>query len=95
MHKRLMLLATLNLIDAAIARMAWLPFNQFPASYLAVHGYLFVLMLPALVHDWLRHGSVHRGWRWGLLLMVPWVVAAELAWDAPWWQRLGPLLIGA
>lgn len=95
MHKRLMLLATLNLIDAAIARMSWLPFNQFPASYLAVHGYLLLLLVPGLVHDWLRHRSVHRAWWWGLALMLPWVVAAELVWDSPWWLRIGPLLIGA
>jgi hypothetical protein len=36
MHKRMMLLATLMLLDAAIARMNWLPYNEFPKSYLAV-----------------------------------------------------------
>jgi hypothetical protein len=37
-HKRMMLLATLVLLDAAIARMSWLPYNEFPRHYLAVHS---------------------------------------------------------
>jgi hypothetical protein len=36
----MMLLATLMLLDAAIARMGWLPYNRFPKDYLAVQSYL-------------------------------------------------------
>src|SRR6185437_2661079 len=56
MHKRMMLLATLMLLDAAIARMSWLPYNEFPRHYLAVHLYLLLLLVPALLHDLLREG---------------------------------------
>lgn len=95
MHKRMMLLATFMLIDAAIARMDWLPFNTFPASYLAIHLYLLVLMLPALWWDWRHLGTVHRAWRWGLGLTLPWVVATEFIWNSAWWQAFGPTLVGA
>jgi hypothetical protein len=94
-HKRMILLATLMLIDAAIARMAWLPFNTFPISYLAVHLYLLLLMVPGIVYDLVRLGRVHRAWWWGLGLTLPWVVAAEFVWNSPWWFAFGPTLVGA
>jgi hypothetical protein len=93
-HKRMILLATLMLVDAAIARMGWLPFNNFPVSYLAIHLYLLLLMVPALVYDQVRLGRIHRAWRWGLLLFLPWVVATEFVWDSDWWMKFGPALVG-
>lgn len=94
-HKRMMLLATLMLLDAAIARMSFLPFNDFPRSYLAIHLYLLLLVVPALVHDLIRLGRIHRAWIWGLALILPWVVATELAWNSAWWAEIGPKLVGA
>lgn len=94
-HKRMMLLATLAVLDAGIARMTWLPYNRFPIDYFAVHAYLFLLLVPALLHDWLKLGRVHRAWLWGLALMVPWAVATHFAWGSEWWAKLGPKLVGA
>ncbi len=94
-HKRMMLLATLMLLDAAIARMSWLPYNEFPKSYLAVHLYLLLLLAPALLHDLSRLGRIHRAWVWGLALLLPWVVATELVWGSHWWREFGPKLVGA
>lgn len=93
-HKRMMLLATLMLIDAAIARMDWLPFNTFPLDYFAVHAYLLLLPVPALVFDYVRLGRVHRAWLWGYGLTLPWVLATELIWNSPWWLQFGPPLVG-
>jgi hypothetical protein len=95
MHKRLMLLATMMLLDAAIARMTWLPFNQFPRDYLAIHVYLLLLLVPALLHDLIRLGRIHRAWVWGVALMLPWVVATQFAWGTEWWGQFGPRLVGA
>jgi len=95
MHKRMMLLATLMLLDAAIARMSWLPYNEFPKSYLAVHIYLLLLLVPALLHDLIRRGRIHRAWVLGLALTLPWVVATELLWGSLWWREFGPMLVGA
>jgi hypothetical protein len=94
-HKRMMLLATLMLLDAAIARMSWLPGNEFPVRYLAVHLYLLLLTVPLLLHDLIRLGRIHRAWVWGLALILPWVVANEFVWGSDWWFRLGPKLVGA
>jgi hypothetical protein len=95
MHKRMMLLATLMLLDAGIARMGWLPYNAFPKSYLAVHLYLLLLLVPPLIYDFVRQRRIHRAWLWGLGLTLPWVIATELVWDSPWWREFGPKLVGA
>jgi hypothetical protein len=95
MHPRMMLLATLMLLDAGIARMGWLPFNTFPLHYLAVHVYLLLLMVPPIVFDLATRGRVHRAWIIGLALMLPWVIATELVWNTPWWRAFGPRLVGA
>jgi hypothetical protein len=94
-HKRMMLLATLMLLDAAIARMTWLPYNQFPRDYLAIHLYLLLLVVPALIYDLIRLRRIHRAWIWGLALMLPWIVATDFAWGSQWWGRIGPKLVGA
>jgi hypothetical protein len=94
-HKRAMLLATVMLLDAAIARMSWLPYNQFPREYLAVHVYLLLLLVPAVLHDLIRLERIHRAWVWGIALLLPWVVATELAWGTDWWRTFGPKLVGA
>ncbi len=94
-HKRMILLATLMLLDAAIARMSWLPFNQFPKDYLAVHLYLLLLLVPALLFDLIRLQRIHSAWLWGLALILPWVIATEFVWGSQWWRNLGPKLVGA
>jgi hypothetical protein len=94
-HKRMMLLATLMLLDAAIARMTWLPFNVFPRDYLAIHLYLLLLLVPALVHDMITLGRVHRAWILGIAIVAPWVVATQFVWDSRWWRDFGPRLVGA
>jgi hypothetical protein len=94
-HKRMALLATLVLLDAAIARMSWLPYNEFPKHYLAVHLYLLALLVPALLHDLIRLGRIHRAWVWGLVLLLPWIIATEFVWGSHWWRTFGPKLVGA
>jgi hypothetical protein len=94
-HKRMMLLATLMLLDAAIARMSWLPFNVFPNDYLAIHLYLLLLTVPALLFDLLTLGRIHRAWLLGLALVLPWVVATQFVWNSAWWRDFGPRLVGA
>lgn len=94
-HKRMMLLATLMLLDAALARMTWLPDNEFPRDYLAIHLYLLALLVPALLYDLIRQRRIHRAWIWGLGLMLPWVVATEFVWGSAWWRNFGPKIVGA
>lgn len=94
-HKRLMLLATLVLLDAAIARMSWLPGHAMPLNYDAIHAYLLLLFAPLLVFDLLRYGRLHRTYVIGLSLLLVCMVATRLLWSHPWWLRTASTLMGA
>ena len=93
-HKRMMLMATLVLIDAALGRMHWLPFSS-TTSYTPVHMYLLLLIVPALLYDLKRLHRVHRAYVIGLGLFIPWMIATALLWNTPWWQAEAPILLGA
>ena len=93
-HKRMMLLATLMLLDAAIARMGWLPGASTVSTYDGVHAYLLLLLVPALVYDLLRYGRVHRAYVIGLALLLPWIVVTHFLWNAPWWHATATALMG-
>src|SRR5262245_29655087 len=67
MHKRLMLLATISILDAAVAR---LPFDYLRASswnYLPTTG---VLLPAAILYDVVSRRTVHQAYIWGGLLLV-------------------------
>lgn len=91
-HKRMMLLSTLILIDAAIARMNWLPGNNIELTYNLTFFYQFVLFAPALLYDRIRLGKFHKAYVWGLDLYLPWVLVTALLWNSSWWQQIAPAL---
>jgi hypothetical protein len=93
-HKRAMLVATLVLVDAAIARMPWLPGTNLTSTYDGVHLWLLVLLLPALVSDVVRYGRVHRVYVVGLALLLPWIVATHFIWNNPRWHAFAASLMG-
>ena len=69
-HKRLMLLATLNLLSAAI--------NRIPLDFIAsggvltVFGLLDLFILICVVYDTARHRRLHPAFGWGALLSFLW-----------------------
>jgi hypothetical protein len=93
-HKRMMLLATLVLLDAAIARMTWLPGTNSATTYDGVHAYLLLLVAPALLYDWLNLGRVHRAYVLGLAILAPWIIATHFLWNSPWWHTTAARLMG-
>ena len=94
-HKRLLILATFVLLDAAVARHTWLPGHDVMASYDPVHGYWLLLLVPALVHDVLRLGRVHRAYVIGLALILPCVIATHFVWNSARWHAIAAALMGA
>jgi hypothetical protein len=93
-HKRMMILATLVLLPAAITRMTWLP-TTLPASFDAPHAYMFLLLAPALAYDVVRLGRPHAAYLIGLALLLPWLVATHFLWSSPWWLQVAPRLMAA
>jgi hypothetical protein len=94
-HKRAMLVATLVLLDAAIARMTWLPGTNSADTYDGVHLWLLALFLPALAADLVHHGRVHRVYVVGLVLLAPWLVATHFLWNDARWHSLAAALLGS
>lgn len=93
-HKRLMVLATVILLPAAIDRMAWLPgtMAQGPAF---MPLYTLLWLLPVLMYDLARRGRVHRAYVIGILLNLPFVAISYFLWGSPWWFEIAPRLMGA
>lgn len=40
-------------------------------------------------------GQVHRAYVIGIALNIPFVIAAYLLWNSPWWFDAAPQLMGA
>lgn len=92
-HKRLILFATFLPMSAAIDRVEWMP-TTLPDSPTSVYLGMLSLLLPVLIYDVWRRGSVHRAYVVGLALNVPFLVASHLLWNSPWWAATAPKLVG-
>jgi len=86
-HKRMMLLATVLPLPAAIDRMSWLP-TTLPGTPLATDLYTLLAISPMFLWDVLRHRTVHRAYRVWLTLFLPFAVATHLLWDKPGWHAV-------
>ena len=96
-HKRMMILATFVLIDAALGRMGWLHGWTSIAdqrSYTIVHAYQLLLLAPAIVYDVVRFGRVHRAYIIGIALFLPFAVAMHVLWNHEGWQRAVGAIFG-
>jgi hypothetical protein len=66
-HKRLMLLATIGILAAAVAR---LPFGIMQAGPLAFFGLTDLFIIPVVVYDLLTLKRVHRATMFGAALII-------------------------
>jgi hypothetical protein len=80
-HKRLMLLSTISILDAAIARMPGM-FALGPLAFFAVADAFIVV---GAVYDYATRGRVHRVWIWGgLAIVVSQVARLAISTTAAW-----------
>jgi len=94
-HKRVMILAAIVPIGAAIGRMGWIPGNEVTETYDVTAILELALLAPALLYDKLRHGRVHRAYWIGLALTVPWLIASHFVWQSTAWRSVAVALMGA
>jgi hypothetical protein len=66
-HKRLMLLATIGILDAAVAR--W-PLEVIQTSSFAFFVVTDLFLLPGVIYDLAARRRVHRAYVWGGLLIL-------------------------
>ena len=102
-HKRMMIMATFMVIDAAIARVPWLPGAYLrdggvPVSvfvgYDLTHIYQLLLLVPVFFHEIVRNGRVHWAYLLGTGLFLFSAISAHFAWNSPAWARMVAGIVG-
>lgn len=93
MHKRMMFLATVVPMGAAIERMKWLP-SAMPHSPWVTTVYILLAISPMFVWDLVRNRRVHEAYKLWLAVYLPVVALVNFAWDKPWWHTTAERIMG-
>jgi hypothetical protein len=83
-HKRLMLLANVGIIGAAIAR---IPVASLQAG--APFTFIFLpnlITIAGMIYDWRTRGRIHPVWIWGGLAMLASQILMMLVMGTAWWH---------
>jgi len=88
-HKRLMLLATISILDAAIARWPLAIMATGPGAFFAVAD---LYIVAGAVFDLSTRGRVHPAYIWGGLLIVASQIARLAVWHTAWWIAFARML---
>ncbi|HEY7872071.1 MAG TPA: hypothetical protein VIC31_05075 [Rudaea sp.] len=91
-HRRLMLVATLNMLPPALAR-ATMQYLHVPALPVAF-GLTDIAIISALVYDTIRHRRVHPAFACGLGLVLLWEAAALAFGNTAAWLGFAGWLTG-
>ena len=92
-HKRLMVLAPIVAMPAAVDRITWIPATM-PVSPWSPELYILLLALPMFAWDLYRSGRVQRAYIIWLALVLPTAALVIGLWNTPWWQSTVPKLMG-
>ena len=106
-HKRLMLVATAGILQAALARFFFLAATggggpgmrpgigpPLPVERTTVPGIIVLaLVVTAMIHDWRSHGRVHPAYWWGFGAMLAVHIARPLLANTPAWYRVADFLV--
>lgn len=80
-HKRLMVLATIAVIDAAFFRMSWfLPDLGIDSFVVAAHIQQLALIVPILMLDFKRYGRPHAVTLSGIMLLLAFTAVIAILW---------------
>jgi len=89
-HKRLMLLAYISIIVAAVARLP----GVLALGPLGFFGLTFLFLLAAIVYDFLSRRRVHPAYLWGGALLVASVPLRLFVSGTPAWKSVARFLTG-
>lgn len=93
LHKRLMILATVVPLPAAIDRIVWLP-QSYPESPLSPLLWPLLWIMPMFLWDLYRRRRVHKAYLiWGAIYLPAAVLIYNLWWS-PWWMATAQRLVG-
>jgi hypothetical protein len=89
-HKRLMIIATIVPLDAAIARTEWLPgMGAFFSDFELMSAYQLLLIMLIVVYDFWRNGRVHGATLVGVSVFGASTIGVNLLWGSEWWFAVG------
>lgn len=89
LHKRLIILATIVPMPAALDRMTFL-YHTMPESPLSIDFWPLFCIAPMFLWDLYRDRGIHRAYWIYAALMVPSGILLNLMWDSPWWHSIAP-----
>jgi len=90
-HKRLMLLATLAILDAATGRWPLRIIQAWPYAYMVI---LDVIILAVVAYDTLARRQLARAYAWGVPLVIGAHVVRELIRATPVWKSFARMIVG-
>jgi hypothetical protein len=90
-HKRLMLLGTLTILDAAIQR--W-PLHFIQTTTWGYYVVLDTLVLAVVAYDTMLHRRLARPYLWGVMLLFGSHIVRELVGRTFAWQSVARMLVG-
>ncbi|MGE0404915.1 MAG: hypothetical protein AB7O65_01350 [Candidatus Korobacteraceae bacterium] len=89
-HKRLMLLAYISLVAAAVARLP----GMLPLGPLAFFGFAFLFVVAGMLYDVISRGRIHRAYILGGALFVASVPLRLMISGTATWHRFAEFLVG-
>lgn len=92
-HKRMMFLATVVPLPAAMARLTWLP-STMPDSSLSLDLFTLLWIAPMFAWDLFRLRKVHRVYIVWFACWLPLTIPVHLLWGSDWWLSRVPGLMG-
>ncbi|WP_426671504.1 hypothetical protein ACPPVU_09725 [Mucilaginibacter sp. McL0603] len=95
-HKRLLMLATLVLLQAAVDRIHWLPLLGIGYPYV-FFLYLDTLLIPLFIYDFFSLRRIHKITLIGSGVIIMLQLSVSLIWGSPawhqfWFNRLAPFV---
>jgi len=93
-HKRLMVLATLMPLAAAVGRILEVRINM-PDTPIAMLAGTLLLLTPVLIYDTASRGRPHAAYINGVALYIVTAIPVYWLWQNPWWLEAAPRLMGA
>lgn len=92
-HKRMIFLATVVPLPAAIARLTWLP-SSMPDSPLSLDLFTLAWIAPMFLWDLVRQRKVHRAYIVWFACWLPPTLLVYVFWGTDWWLSRVPTLMG-
>jgi hypothetical protein len=84
-HKRLLFLATMVVLQAAVDRIRFLPGLQLALFIRFI--YLDMLLVPLFIYDWISLKRIHKASWLGALLICMVQIGIVFGWGSPVWHR--------